>query len=77
MFNCSYNHYLVQQHLYADFLLRKYDLRVSRMLLVQCHPQLGGEDDYNEAELMEQKGLARSVLAAFADGWSRLLETRA
>ena len=77
MYNCSYNHYLVQQHLYADFLYRKYDLKVERMLLVQCHPNLGKtEDDFNVAELCVRSDLAQRVLHAFEAGWKTLLARR-
>jgi len=78
MFNCAYNHYVVQQHLYADFLARKYKVRVDRMLLVQCHPELGnGAGDFNEAHIVEQPELAKHVLAAFSAGWCELLATKA
>ena len=74
MYNCAYNHYLVQQHLYADFLYRKYDVNVERMFLVQCHPNLGqNEDDFNVAELSARPGLAQKVLNAFQAGWKSLL----
>uniref|UniRef100_A0A6C0C2A2 Uncharacterized protein n=1 Tax=viral metagenome TaxID=1070528 RepID=A0A6C0C2A2_9ZZZZ len=74
MYNCSYNHYMVQQHLYADFILRKYDLKVEKMWLVQCHPNLGQtEEDFNVADLPLQPDLAATVLNAFHSGWKKRL----
>ena len=74
MYNCSYNHYLVQQHLYADFLYRKYNIKVERMFLVQCHPNLGKtEYDFNVAELSVRRDLAKTVLRAFEAGWKMRL----
>ena len=74
MYDCSYNHYKVQQHVYADFLLRKYDVRVSQMLLVQCHPALGEEDtDFNAVQIELHPELSSQVLLAFAAGWKKLL----
>ena len=70
MYDCSYNHYLVQQHLYAFFLSRKYDINVESMLLVQCHPNLS---DYNVATLKQDKELAAKVFEAFNAGWRNLL----
>lgn len=72
MYDCAYNHYLVQQHLYSDFLMRKYNVNVKKMFLVQCHPNL---DDYNEAELEVRPHLARRVLHAFTSGWNKHLRT--
>lgn len=75
LYDCSYNHYFVQQHLYAHILRIHYDLPVARMLLVQCHPEVGsGPDAYHEAELREDCVLAAAVLEAFQAGWKRLLE---
>ena len=74
MYNCAYSHYLVQQHLYADFLARKYEVVVERMYLVQCHPSLGKtKNDYNVAALEHIHGLASRVLKAFDAGWKKLL----
>ena len=38
--NTTFNHYAVQQHLYAAILKRCYDITVHGMYLVQLHPQL-------------------------------------
>ena len=74
MLDCAYNHYTVQQHLYSDFLFRKYDIDVSKMLLVQCHPNLTSPTTlFNEVLIEKQIGLSKEVLAAFAAGWSMLL----
>ena len=78
MFNCSYNHYLVQQHLYADFLARKYNVQVRTLLLVQCHPELGATSDaYHEAKLARSPGLAQEAMTAFLAGWRLLLAPQA
>ena len=74
MLDCAYNHYTVQQHLYSDFLFRKYDIDVSKMLLVQCHPNLISPTTlFNEVLIEKQIGLSKEVLAAFVAGWSMLL----
>ena len=74
MYNCAYNHYLVQQHLYADFLLREYNVKVERMYLVQCHPYLGQTgQDLNVAELPHMPELASKILQAFEAGWKTRL----
>ena len=74
MFDCAYNHYKVQQHLYAHFLRQQYAVHVVRMLLVQCHPELGETElDYNEAEVEEEADLAGRALRAFGAGWRRYL----
>ena len=74
LYDCAFSHYLVQQHLYADFLRRKYDITVTRLLLVQCHPQVGATSaDFHEAELPSDATLAGKVLAAFQAGWQKLL----
>jgi hypothetical protein len=75
MFDCSYNHYKMQQHIYADFLGRKYNVRVARMLLVQCHPELKGcALQCNEAEISQEPELAARALAAFKGGWCECLK---
>lgn len=72
--DCAYNHYLVQQHLYADLLRRKYDVDVCHMSLVQAHPDVGATDnDFNEATLQLQPELAGAVMRAFLAGWCKLL----
>lgn len=74
MYNCDYNHYLAQQNLYAYFLARHYDLHVSRVFLVQCHPEVGlGSEDFHEAPVKYDAAFARSMLDAFRDGWKELL----
>ena len=70
MFDCAYNHYKIQQHLYADFLYQKYNLKIARMLLVQCHPDLGNTElDFNEVDIEEESGLSARALSAFGAGW--------
>ena len=70
MADCAYNHYLVQQHLYADFLRRHYNIDVRRMLLVQLHPHLGMRpSSMNEVDIPKEYDLARQVLHAFKNGW--------
>ena len=76
MRDCAHSHYLVQQHLYAYFLSRKYNIEVARLLLVQCHPLIGNSDiAYHEEELAKDPTLASSALDAFLAGWRQLLCT--
>ena len=75
MFDCAYNHYLVQQHLYAYILRLHYGVDVGLMMLVQCHPEVGERvDSFHEVGLPECPVLARLVMDAFLQGWWRLLE---
>ena len=74
MYHCDYNHYLAQQNLYAYFLERHYELRVARIFLVQCHPEVGlGSDVFHEAPVTYDSALANRMLVAFRDGWKELL----
>ena len=74
LYHCAYNHYLAQQNLYAYFLERHYELRVARIFLVQCHPEVGlGSEDFHEAPVTYDSALARRMLEAFRDGWKELL----
>ena len=76
MFDCAYNHYLVQQHLYAYILRLHYGVNIGRMMLLQCHPDVGERvDAFHEVEFKERPELAGRVLEAFVHGWSKLLET--
>jgi len=71
--DCSFNHYLAQQHIYAHFLRIKYGVDVKRMALVQCHPDVGSDDEsFNEAVLKKREGFAAELIAAFAAGWKDL-----
>ena len=57
-----------------DFLERHYELRVARIFLVQCHPEVGlGSEDFHEAPVTYDSALARRMLEAFRDGWKELL----
>jgi hypothetical protein len=77
MFDCAYNHYKMQQHLYADFLRRRYAVHAARLLLVQCHPELGETElSFNEAEIEEEADLGGKALRAFGAGWRRFLGTQ-
>ena len=70
MFDCASVHYLVQQNLYAHFLARKYNMFVDRMLLVQCHPDIGESSDFfNEVPLKYDADFSQSLLNAFESGW--------
>ena len=76
LFDCAYNHYLAQQHLYADILLRNYDVVVTRMLLVQCHPNIGATvNEFHEVDLPRDLAFAPALLSAFAAGWCQFLNT--
>ena len=69
-FDCQYNHYLIQQNLYASFLKTKYDVMVKQLLLVQCHPKVGTtSQSYHEAEIKTDERLTTSILQAFHAGW--------
>ena len=73
--DCAYNHYKVQQHLYSDFLRRKYGIEVASMRLVQCHPLVvPGPTLFHEADIPHDYTLATAVLNAFASGWAMHLE---
>ena len=76
MYNCAYNHYSAQQNLYAHFLDRHYDLHVSRIFLVQCHPDVGATSaDFCEAVVPYEAAFARDMVEAFRDGWQELLNS--
>ena len=69
MYDCTYNHYLIQQNLYAHILRHYYDHPLSALWLVQCHPEVGtGDDDYKEVELANLPDLAQTVLDAYVNG---------
>lgn len=61
LWNCSYSHYLVQQNLYALILSKHYGVNITRLYLVQCHPQV--TDDFNECELPLEEERSRLILA--------------
>jgi hypothetical protein len=70
MLDCSYNHYLVQQHLYAHILRLRYAVYVDRLLLVQCHPNVGKQAEaFHEADLEQHSSLAHEAIHAFLNGW--------
>ena len=72
MYDCAYTHYLVQQRLYAYIVASKYDVEVHRMLLLQCHPNVGHDcDSYHEEEIPSDPdgAFALEVLTAFDVGW--------
>jgi hypothetical protein len=66
LYDTAWSHYFVQQTLYAYMLASKYGLSVSKMMLVQCHPDVCGSN-FNEAPLTPDFALADS-LAAFLRG---------
>ena len=68
--NCAYNHYCVQQNLYAYFLKQKYNIVIQKSLLVQCHPDIVGHVAcYNEVEVKVDTKLAMAILESFIAGW--------
>ena len=70
MLDCSSNHYLVQQHLYAHILRLRYGVFVDRLLLVQCHPNVGKQPEgFHELELQQNPSLAHKAIDAFLNGW--------
>ena len=73
LYDCPYNHYLCQQNLYAYVLERRYDIKVLKIFLVQCHPDRGGNDtDFTDVELPYDPQFAFDLLAAFQDGWGKI-----
>ena len=76
LYDCAFNHYQVQQNLYACFLRRKYNISLSRLLLVQCHPDIGATDaDFHEAEVPQDADVSYQILVAFKAGWHKLFDT--
>lgn len=43
LWDVSWSHYLAQQTLYATILFHEYSVQVDEIILVQCHPDVGGE----------------------------------
>ena len=69
-YNCAYNHYFVQQNLYAYFLKQKFDISIQKALLVQYHPDIeGATTSYNEVEVEIDSRMAAKLLESFAGGW--------
>ena len=56
-----FNHYALQQNLYAAILRRRYEMHVSSMALVQIHPELTG---YKVVDVPEWRELADNLLNA-------------
>ena len=59
-----FNHYALQQNLYAAILRRRYEMHVSSMALVQIHPELTG---YKVVDVPEWRELADNLLNAAGD----------
>ena len=66
LYDTAWSHYYVQQTLYAYMLASKYGLAVSKMVLVQCHPDVCGSN-FNEAPLTPDFALADSLAAFLRD----------
>lgn len=60
LYDVAWSHYFVQQTLYAYLLASKYGVTVHKMILVQCHPHVGGSD-FIEAPLVPDFELAESM----------------
>jgi len=56
----AWSHYFVQQTLYAYLLSLKYGIVVRRLMLAQCHPDVGGAN-FNEAPLTADFKLAEAL----------------
>ena len=70
LYDVAFNHYLVQQSLYAHILQSKYGIVVASRYLLQCHPHIGSSDaDFNEVLLPVDSELSEQVLSAFHGGW--------
>jgi len=63
LYDVAWSHYFVQQTLYAYLLASKYDVTVHKMILVQCHPHVGGSD-FIEAPLVPDFELAESMASS-------------
>ena len=74
--NCAYNHYCVQQNLYAYFLKEKYNVVIQKSLLVQCHPDIkAATTSYNEVEVKIDLNLAMKLLESFFAGWHSFVDS--
>ena len=75
LYDCAYNHYLVQQRLYAYIVSERYGIIVKKILLVQCHPNIGDTiDAYHEEDVpVDSDGsFSLEILNAFEAGWKKL-----
>ena len=69
-YNCAFNHYSVQQNVYAFFLHQKYDIVITKSLLVQCHPGIeSATATYNEVEVTIDPDMTLQLLESFVAGW--------
>ena len=68
-----FNHYALQQNLYAAILRRRYDMHVSSMALVQIHPELTG---YQVHDVPEWTELANNLLNAAGGAAQRQVSAR-
>ena len=68
LYDTPYTHYSIQQNLYAHILQHMYDFKVSAMFLVQCHPDVNEEDDFNEVAVCRNVPLCDSLVGLLADG---------
>ena len=66
LYDTAWSHYFVQQTLYVYMLALKYGLAVSKMILVQCHPDVCGSN-FNEAPMIPDFALAESLAAFLRD----------
>jgi hypothetical protein len=60
LFDTAWSHYFVQQNLYSYLLATKYQLNVTDLRLVQCHPHVCGSL-FNEAPLEADVQLAKAM----------------
>jgi hypothetical protein len=60
LYDAASCHYYVQQTLYAYLLEMKYDIFISKIILLQCHPIVGGAT-YNEVRMKADHNLAKSM----------------
>ena len=68
LYDTPYTHYFIQQNLYAHLLERMYDLKISAMFLVQCHPDVNEKDQFNEVPVSRNVSLCDSLVRLLADG---------
>ena len=81
MYDVDYNHYSAQQNLYNYMHNRNYAYNeadphwkcISSAYLVQCHPDVGEKEAFNEVQITLDSKIAEDMLVAFYDGWKERL----
>ena len=63
LFDTPFNHYFLQQNLYAHLLEAGYCIPVYNIFLVQCHPCMGNADSFNEVHIDRDTTLCEAMVA--------------